>query len=203
LKYTPRNEFKKGSYNAYSAALRQGNLEYLCTHMEKPQRKWGLKELKELTEKYSDRHEFLTKEPNAAASLIRKGKLEEYTIHMNRKRNKFHTITGKTVGVYFLYDNDEIVYIGKSKKLKHRLAIHLSDNKKEFSKVEIYEVPSLLDMHVLEVYMIAMHLPKYNKDINEESHVLTIAITDIASAISKVHVYEKTGYNTWNNIKEN
>ena len=80
------------------------------------------------------------------------------------------------VGVYFLLDGDEIVYVGQSKSnIPARIQAHAKD--KEFQKFTVMPCdPDMLDD--LEAKYIAQYAPKYNrtlrnsriaKDINIET----------------------------------
>lgn len=41
-------------------------------------------------------------------------------------------------GVYFLYDKDELVYIGQSDNLYRRIGQHIAERKKKFDRFELY-----------------------------------------------------------------
>lgn len=62
-------------------------------------------------------------------------------------------------GVYFLYDKDELVYIGQSDNLYRRIGQHIADGVKTFDRFELYPTN---DRIRLEGFLIRMFKPKYN-----------------------------------------
>lgn len=71
------------------------------------------------------------------------------------------------MGCYFIYDmNGEIVYVGKSNSnLFERSCTSAQDRTKgNFSKIELYPMPTHADTNIYEMYFIAKHYPKYNSD---------------------------------------
>lgn len=62
-------------------------------------------------------------------------------------------------GVYFLYDKDELVYIGQSDNLYRRIGQHIAERKKRFDSFELYPTT---DRIRLEGFLIKMFKPKYN-----------------------------------------
>ena len=71
------------------------------------------------------------------------------------------------IGCYFIYDNDgEIVYIGKSNSnLYERSCTSAQERTKgNFSKIELYSMPTHADTNIYEMYYIATYNPKYNSD---------------------------------------
>ena len=71
------------------------------------------------------------------------------------------------IGCYFIYDNDgEIVYIGKSNSnLYERSCTSAQERTKgNFSKIELYSMPTHADTNIYELYFIAKHNPKFNSD---------------------------------------
>ena len=84
-----------------------------------------------------------------------------------------------TAGVYLLYNNDELVYVGKSKNnLPRRLATHRKSSKL-FNSVKVYDDITELDTHILEVYLIAKYSPIYNRDCKGVGEVtVTLTIPD-------------------------
>ena len=66
-------------------------------------------------------------------------------------------------GLYFLYDQDELVYIGKSTVcLKSRVADHRRDGIKKFDKAIVYVINGKSNVTLLEHYFIALYKPRYN-----------------------------------------
>ena len=71
------------------------------------------------------------------------------------------------IGCYFIYDNSgEIVYIGKSNSnLYERSCTSAQERTKgNFSKIELYSMPTHADTNIYELYFIAKHNPKFNSD---------------------------------------
>ena len=71
------------------------------------------------------------------------------------------------IGCYFIYDNDgEIVYIGKSNSnLYERSCTSAQERTKgNFSKIELYSMPTHADTNIYEMYFIAKYCPKFNID---------------------------------------
>lgn len=71
--------------------------------------------------------------------------------------------------IYFLIDNDEIVYIGKSKNVANRMVVHTKENNKEFSKVFILGILDSEPLSDYEFPYIAKFNPKYNFPTKEPS----------------------------------
>jgi hypothetical protein len=69
-------------------------------------------------------------------------------------------------GIYLLYDNENVVYIGKSNNMKNRINQHKKD--KEFNSVKciIFKDEGLVNLY--EPYLIQKYKPKYNKDLLED-----------------------------------
>ena len=64
-----------------------------------------------------------------------------------------------TEGVYFLYDGDELVYIGTTDNLYRRIGEHIAQGKKIFDRFEFYPTT---DRIRLEGFLIQTLKPKYN-----------------------------------------
>lgn len=69
-------------------------------------------------------------------------------------------------GIYLLYNDENIVYIGKSNNMKNRIKQHKKD--KEFSNVKciIFTDEGLVNLY--EPYLIQKYKPMYNKDLLED-----------------------------------
>jgi len=72
--------------------------------------------------------------------------------------------TVKFCGVYLLYNNEDIVYVGKSNNMKNRISQHKKD--KEFNNVKciVFKDEGLINLY--EPYLIQKYKPKYNKEFN-------------------------------------
>lgn len=71
------------------------------------------------------------------------------------------------MGCYFIYDNNgDVVYIGKSNcNLFERSCTSAQERTKgNFSKIELYPMPTHADTNIYEIYFIATYHPKYNSD---------------------------------------
>lgn len=71
------------------------------------------------------------------------------------------------IGCYFIYDNSgEIVYIGKSNSnLYERSCTSAQERTKgNFSKIELYSMPTHADTNIYEMYFIAKYRPRFNID---------------------------------------
>jgi len=64
-------------------------------------------------------------------------------------------------GIYFLYDNDELVYIGQAFNISRRILEHLNEGVKEFNKVR-YNIVQVEALNEVETTLISSLKPKYN-----------------------------------------
>lgn len=114
----------------------------------------------------------------------------------------------KNKGIYYLLNDDKIVYIGKSlSNMKTRVDSHLKDEAKEFDSVLYHSIDNDSDINILEVAMIAKHSPIYNNDcvtsdnstidnLNIEDFTLEkTVITDLEKRVVK---NEESGYKMYN-----
>jgi excinuclease UvrABC nuclease subunit len=78
-------------------------------------------------------------------------------------------IPNKCGGVYFLYIDDELVYVGRSVNLKMRLAEHLVRNSNskvyinDVTRIDCIKVDDIIDQQIYELHAIKTLKPKYNK----------------------------------------
>ena len=86
LKFKTRNEFRKGSRNAYAVARRNGWLDTVCNHMSKPERlrKWTKEAVQTEALKYATRKEFTENARSAQQAAQKNGWLDEVCGHMHR-----------------------------------------------------------------------------------------------------------------------
>lgn len=68
-----------------------------------------------------------------------------------------------TGGIYFLYDGDNLVYIGQSGNIFERVGRHIKDNVKKFDNWEYQIVEDKEERNNLEGYLIKVFKPKYNQ----------------------------------------
>ena len=69
-------------------------------------------------------------------------------------------------GVYLLWNNNEIVYIGESYDIMNRLSHHKCSNKK-WNSYSYRECETGLDRIIIEAILISQHKPKYNNKPND------------------------------------
>lgn len=66
-----------------------------------------------------------------------------------------------TSGVYILYKNNNIVYVGESANILSRIGEHIRENMKDFDEFEYFELNEE-DRMDLEAFIIRVMKPKYN-----------------------------------------
>ena len=65
--------------------------------------------------------------------------------------------------VYFYQINDQIKYIGKTKRIEKRHQEHLKeDNFSQYTHIYLIELPNAIDMEIYEKYCISKFLPEWN-----------------------------------------
>lgn len=70
----------------------------------------------------------------------------------------------KKSGIYFLFnDKEEIVYIGKSGNVYTRILEHIVGEEKDFKRFNFVEIKNETLYEILEVLLISITIPKYNK----------------------------------------
>lgn len=89
-----------------------------------------------------------------------KVKLDKETINFLKSKSKL--VSDKTIGVYFLKFNGEIVYVGKSKNIRNRIPQHISHGIKLFNDFSFIEC-SQNTLDSTELSYIIMHDPIFNK----------------------------------------
>lgn len=190
-KYTSINEFLNKEFRLYHAAMRRGIKENVCRHMDGIKVTWTLDKASKEALKYRTKMEFKNACPSAYNYSSRNSILQEVCSHMDKVKMKKQAFTipqGKT-GIYILYNESGIVYVGKSSIcIKNRVAAHNHD--KKFDKVEIFEITSKADMNVAELYLISRYSPKYNKDSNDGSK-LSLIINNLDSIIISKSIYNR------------
>lgn len=70
-----------------------------------------------------------------------------------------------TAGLYFLYKQGELVYIGKSNNIFYRVGMHIHENAKDFDSFEYQIVEDENERSNLEGYLIEVFKPKYNEKL--------------------------------------
>lgn len=74
-----------------------------------------------------------------------------------------------TGGIYFLYNDDELVYIGKSQNIFQRIGSHIKEGIKEFNNWDYQEIDNENERSELEGYLINVFKPKYNEKMEYNS----------------------------------
>jgi predicted GIY-YIG superfamily endonuclease len=70
--------------------------------------------------------------------------------------------TNKKAHVYFLFNNDELVYVGSTAWLRNRISQHRHEKEKTFTDVYYITIP-LKDRDEVEMHYIELYKAKYNK----------------------------------------
>jgi len=90
----------------------------------------------------------------------------DYSIYDNfdltslKRLDKSHSVSA----VYFLFNNDELVYIGMSKNVFYRIKTHLLEKSKIFTNWAYIELP-INDLSNIEAMFIKKYMPIYNNDV--------------------------------------
>ena len=189
--FSDRGEFSRESSKAYKAAQKRGLLDEVCSHMTCYYTKWTDELLYATAKKYDSRSDFQKYSQGAYLAAKRFGIFEEVCKHMPKKLNGcIFSDMYMSKGIYFLYKDSEIVYIGKStSNISGRLTAHLQD--KEFDKVIVYEIESDADIALAEIYLILKHNPKYNQESKCEDR-LSISVQGISNIMCNEKILEIT-----------
>ena len=83
-----------------------------------------------------------------------------------------HEIPSDKGGLILFYNNkDELLFVGKARKLRQRVRKHFDDNvsplknhRNEVTKIEILVVEEPMERDILETYIINTEYAKYNVD---------------------------------------
>lgn len=94
-------------------------------------------------------------------------------------------------GIYFLFDGDNIVYVGQSADIYRRIYEHSSGrakgDKKTFDSFEFFEVDDEQERKRMEALLIRLMRPKYNIDIPD---ACCCAFKDNGRNTEKIHRIE-------------
>jgi predicted GIY-YIG superfamily endonuclease len=124
LKYTTRNEFRKGSSGAYISSRKNGWLDEVCSHMIeilKPNGYWTKENCLQESLKYKTRVEFWRGSSSAYTSSRKNGWLDEICGHMEVVGNL------KMRGIYAFEFEDNHVYVGLTYDFKRRYNEHINN----------------------------------------------------------------------------
>lgn len=72
-------------------------------------------------------------------------------------------------GVYFLFLNEEIVYIGQSQNVYVRIQNHINEKVKVFNRAFVQFIPLEFDLQEVEKHYILKYRPKYNYETTAKS----------------------------------
>ena len=122
---------------------------------------------------FRDTSNFISKNVTLFHQIIKKEQFDEaivtYEQYNSDLSDEFVALLeyaeGKA-GVYCLWCEDEIVYVGKSIDLQQRVLTSLKERSHScnINKVSMIFTPTNADMHILEVFMITYYKPILNKD---------------------------------------
>lgn len=84
----------------------------------------------------------------------------------------FHQITRDKGGIFTFYnEEDELLFVGKARKLRQRIKKHFEDNvspiknnRDEVYKISVFTVDNAMERDIYETYIINTKQPKYNVD---------------------------------------
>jgi excinuclease UvrABC nuclease subunit len=85
-------------------------------------------------------------------------------IDIGKLKESSKKLEGNLSGIYFLFNEDELVYIGKGWNCLLRVAEHTrKDSDKVFTSWDYFHIESKKEYSALEKELIKKHAPKYNK----------------------------------------
>lgn len=84
----------------------------------------------------------------------------------------FHLITREEAGIFMFYgENDELLFVGKARKLRPRIKKHFEDNvspmknhREEVRRIDVCVVADPTHREIYETYLINSGRAKYNVD---------------------------------------
>lgn len=85
---------------------------------------------------------------------------------------EFHLISRDLGGIFMFYnDNDELLFVGKARKLRPRIKKHFEDtvspikaHREEVTRIEVYIVEDPVHREIYETYIINEGKAKYNEE---------------------------------------
>lgn len=85
-------------------------------------------------------------------------------LEINALRQSSKKLEGNCSGLYFLFNGEELVYIGKGWNCLLRVAEHTrKDSDKIFTSWEYIHIQAKAEYSALEIELIRKYAPKYNK----------------------------------------
>lgn len=88
-------------------------------------------------------------------------------------------------GIYFLMQDDEIVYVGKSADTGFRVATHYNQAEKVFNRYQVVEIADPDQRNYWEVEYIVRFAPRYNASLPPSKKWVTLAILQRMTGQSK------------------
>ena len=82
----------------------------------------------------------------------------------------FHLIDGDRGGIYLIYGENQLKYIGIAQELRKRLRTHRRSNFSRFhpvDKIDVIYCDNKIDRAIYEIYMINKLKPLYNNEHND------------------------------------
>jgi len=154
--------------------------------------------------KYQTRNEFRVNALGAYSRACDTGILDDICEHMINSRikqgrfdlGKYENLTG----IYFLYNEDEVVYVGKSTKcMVGRVRDHYKS--KSFDTVVLHCIENIADLHLAECYYITKMKPIYNDEFSS-NYTLTLDIDTIDDIVTESFIVTASfGVNGMNSYK--
>lgn len=86
-------------------------------------------------------------------------------------------------GVYFLFDSDDLVYVGATEDIQKRLSVHFHQRNKQFDSISIMSVENMSpwlasNLQYAEAYFILRYCPRYNEICHSSTSYLPICPND-------------------------
>lgn len=198
-KYSSRVELRNANKNAYKAIMYHKLQEEAYAHIPIPNHiKWTKEALRKEITKYGSRSEFRKNNINAYDAVKRRRWVSELLgqfpdWRQEKRIEKIVPIDNGLIGIYILYNLNDIVYVGKTKHCFYdRLLKHMSPGSKEYKEltsIELYEINSHADIDVAELYLINKYKPLLNLDSNSNDE-LTLTIDNLDEIIEATHKFE-------------
>jgi predicted GIY-YIG superfamily endonuclease len=180
LKYNNRTDLQNNASGCYAAALKNGWLDEICSHMILIHHKnnyWSKEKCSEEASKYVHRIDFIKNSNKAYRAASKKGWLEDICKHMIKIGDTYSRC------IYAIEFSDNSVYIGLTYNINKRFKDHITDVK--------YNSSSVLK------YIKKTGLTPFLKQLTDYLDV------EIASKLEEIKKkeYEASGWNIINKVK--
>lgn len=114
---------------------------------------------------------------NQYLPYIKKHKNKKHNDEVSVIFNIKHINNSLLQGIYRLYKDEKIVYIGQSNDINNRIEEHKRD--KIFDSYDYCEINSKSDRSIYELYYIAKYKPLYNKEGKYEDDICNIFLEEL------------------------